>query len=90
LPAHPVLTVEAAASLLDRSKQAANEALGALAAAGIVKQVSVGKRNRAFEAVELVRLVDAFERELAIPDGGTHPGRATPTGGGRPRSQDWR
>jgi len=79
LPAHPVLTVDAAASLLKRSKQAANEALGVLATAGVVTQVSVGKRNRAFEAVELVRLVDAFERELAIREGGTRPGRPGPT-----------
>lgn len=83
LPAHPVLTVEAAATLLKRSKQAANEALGALEAAGVVKQTSIGKRYRAFEAVELVRLVDAFERELAIPEDGSSPTRPAPTGRGR-------
>ena len=83
LPAHPVLTVEAAATLLDRSKQAANQALSVLEAAEVVKQTSIGRRNRAFEAVELVHLVDAFERELAIPEDGAPPRRPAPTGRGR-------
>jgi Fic family protein len=85
LPAHPVLTVDAAATLLNRSKQAANEALSVLERASVLKQTSIGRRNRAFEAVELVRLVDAFERELAIPEDGESPRRPAPTARGRER-----
>ncbi len=47
-----------------------------------MKQTSIGRRNRAFEAVELVRLVDAFERELAIPGDGASPKRPAPTARG--------
>jgi len=78
LAAHPVVTVESAAQILGRSKQAANEALATLENAGIVKQVTLGRRNRAFEAVELVQLIDAFERELAIPEGRDKPSRPAP------------
>jgi Fic family protein len=78
LVAHPVVTVESAAQILGRSKQAVNEALATLEEAGIVKQVTLGRRNRAFEAVELVKLIDAFERELGIPEGRDKPSRPTP------------
>jgi Fic family protein len=78
LPAHPVLTVESAAEILGRSKQAANEAVAALELAGVLKQTSLGRRNRAFEAVELVKLIDAFERQLAIPEDGGPARRPSP------------
>ncbi|HEX9243983.1 MAG TPA: Fic family protein [Anaeromyxobacter sp.] len=75
LPAYPVLTAASAAKVLDRSVQAANTALAVLENAGVLKQVSLGRRNRAFEAPELLNLVSAFERELAIPDTGGSPPR---------------
>lgn len=45
----PVVTVSSAAALIDRSIQATNTALAQLVEAGILRQVSIGRRNRAFE-----------------------------------------
>jgi Fic family protein len=69
LPAYPVLTAESAAEITGRSFQAANEALAALERAGVVKKAGTARRNRAFEAPELLRLVAALERDLATSDG---------------------
>lgn len=45
----------------------------------MLKQISVGKRNRAFEAVGLLTLIDEFERTLAIPEpDGEKPSRPAP------------
>ena len=71
LPAAPVLTVATAAELTGRSFQAANQAVDRLVEAGVLVQVSVGRRNRAFEAPELVDLFTALERRLASPSGDT-------------------
>ena len=49
--------------------------------AGVLVQVSVGRRNRAFEAHELVDAFTAFERRLASPEGDTRtstPARRVP------------
>jgi hypothetical protein len=48
-----------------------------------VKGVSAGKWRRAFEAPELLGLVNAFEHDLAIPEGRLEPARPTPTRGRR-------
>ena len=71
LPAAPVLTVTTAAELTGRSFQAANQAIDRLVAAGVLVQVNVGRRNRAFEAPELVDAFTALERQLANPEGDT-------------------
>ena len=71
LPAAPVLTTTTAAELVGRSFQAANQAIGQLVEAGVLLQVNVGRRNRAFEAPELVDAFTAFERRLASPEGDT-------------------
>ena len=71
LPAAPVLTVATAAELTGRSFQAANQAMDRLVEAGALVQVSVGRRNRAFEAPELIDLFTALERQLASPTGDT-------------------
>ena len=57
LPGAPVLTVRSAADLISRSLRATNEAIARLSAAEVLTQVTVGRRNRAFEARELI---DAF------------------------------
>jgi Fic family protein len=67
LPAHPVLNAEAAQALVGGSVVAARAALNALAEAGVLKQVSVGRRNRVFEATALLQLVDELEWTLATP-----------------------
>ena len=70
LPAWPVLTVDSAARLLGRSVQAANEALAALERAGVVKVAGAVRRNRAFESPDLLQLVAAFEKDLAVSEEG--------------------
>ena len=67
LPAARVLTVATAAELTGRSFQAANQAMDRLVEAGVLVQVSVGRRNRAFEAPELIDVFTALERRLASP-----------------------
>ena len=85
LPAAPVLTTSTAAELVGRSFQATSLAMDRLVDAGVLVQVSIGRRNRAFEAYELVDAFTAFERRLASPEGDTRvspPARRTPR---RPR-----
>ena len=72
LPAAPVLTATTAAELVGRSFQATSLALERLVEAGILVQVSVGRRNRAFEAPELIDAFTALERRLASPEGDTY------------------
>ena len=71
LPAAPVLTVATAAGLTGRSFQAANQAIERLVEAGALVQINVGRRNRAFEAPELIDVFTALERQLASPAGDT-------------------
>ena len=67
----PIMTVKSATSMLGRSKPSVNDAVGRLEAVGIVKQVTVGRRNRAFEAREVIEAFADFERQLASPLGDT-------------------
>jgi Fic family protein len=67
----PVVTVNSAADLIGRSFVHTNEAVNRLAEAGILKQVTVGRRNRAFEASEVIEAFTALERQLASPAGDT-------------------
>lgn len=83
LPANPFLTSDIASKLTGRSPQAANVALTELAAAGVLKGVSAGQRRRAFEAPELLALVNGFEHDLAVPEGESKPVRPAPSRGGR-------
>ena len=71
LPASQVLTVSTATELLGRSFQAANQAVGRLMEADVLVQVTVGRRNRAFEAPELIEAFTALERQLASPEDDT-------------------
>ena len=67
----PVVTVNSAAEMVGRSFIQTNEAIQRLVDAGILKQVTVGRRNRAFEAPEIVAAFTALERQLASPEGDT-------------------
>ncbi len=81
LPAAPVLTTSAAADLIDRSFQAASQAIDRLVGAGVLTQVNVGRRNRAFETPELIEIFTALERRLASPEGDmqiSEPARRVP------------
>ncbi len=71
LPGAPVVTVTTAASLIGRTFPAANNAIRQLASVGILKQVSIGRRNRAYEAPEIINAFTALERQLASPEGDT-------------------
>ncbi|MGH2851899.1 MAG: Fic family protein [Solirubrobacteraceae bacterium] len=90
----PVMTVQSAATLIRRSGQAVNEAIPRLIEAAILRQTTVGRRNRAFEAVELIDAFTDLERQLASPTSDTRtspPTRAVPhrqRGSARPRRAD--
>lgn len=71
LPGAPVLTVQSAAELIGRSAQAANEAIARLTEAKVLSQTTVGRRNRAFEAPEVIDAFTDLERRLASSTGDT-------------------
>jgi Fic family protein len=71
LPGAPVVTVNSAANLISRSFVQTNEAIVRLVTTGILRQISVGRRNRAFEAPEIIEAFTALERRLASPEGDT-------------------
>jgi hypothetical protein len=71
LPRAPVLTVDATAALIGRTFKPANEAIDRLVAAGILRQITIGRRNRAFEAPDVIAAFTALERQLASPGGDT-------------------
>jgi hypothetical protein len=57
--------------MISRSFVQTNEAIPRLAEAGILKQVTVGRRNRAFEAPDIIAAFTDLERQLASPEGDT-------------------
>jgi hypothetical protein len=82
LPAAPVLTLTAAAQLIDRSQQAANQGLARLVEANILREVTDGRRNRVYEAPELIDAFTLLERRFASPAADTRiepPSRPVPS-----------
>lgn len=72
LPGVPLLTVDSATRLIDRSGVAAGSAVNRLAEAGILVQRNIGKqRYRIFEAPEVLELFTSLDRALASPTGDT-------------------
>ena len=71
LPGAPLVTATTASELIGRSFQATNQAIERLVGAGILAQVTLGRRNRAFEAPEVIEAFTALERLLASPGGDT-------------------
>jgi Fic family protein len=67
----PVLTVTTASELIGRSFPQTNEAISRLVEGGILSQVNVGRRNRAFEATDIIDAFTNLERQLASPEGDT-------------------
>ena len=83
LPAAPVLTVATAAELARSSFQATNLAVDRMVDAGVLVQVNVGRRNRAFEAPELIDALTALEHRMTSSLGDTltsQPTRDVPRG----------
>ncbi|HMG39961.1 MAG TPA: Fic family protein [Acidimicrobiales bacterium] len=81
LPGTPIVTVQGVAEMLGRSVTSIGEAIDRFAEAGILTQITTGRRNRAWEASEVVDAFTDFERALASPTGGTSsakPARPVP------------
>jgi len=81
LPGAPIVTVNSAADLIGRSFKATNDAIDRLVDVGILRQLSIGRRNRAFEAPSVIDQFTALERQLASPGGNTRisePSRRVP------------
>ena len=74
----PVLSTASAARATDRSFQATSQAVKRLADAGVLRQITVGRRNRAFEAPELIDTFTTLERRLASPTADTRVAAADP------------
>ncbi|MFZ0668441.1 MAG: Fic family protein [Acidimicrobiales bacterium] len=77
LPGAPIVTVNGAAELIGRTFQATNQAVARLVDTGILAQVNVGHRNRAFEAPAIIKTFTDLERRLASPTGDTRSARPT-------------
>jgi Fic family protein len=71
LPGAPMVTVHGASDLIGRSFQQTNEAIARLVQRNVLAQVSIGRRNRAFEAAEIIDAFADLERRLASPAGDT-------------------
>ncbi len=70
LPARPILDAKVAAEIAGVSYEAARLAVLALEDAGVLEPMFVGRRrNRAWEAPEVVALLDNFGWELAGANG---------------------
>jgi len=55
--------------LIRRTYPAANNAVTQLVDAGVLKQVNIARRNRAYEAPEIIPAFTDLERQLASPAG---------------------
>ncbi len=79
LPGAPILTVDGAAALIGRTFKPAADAIERLVDAGILWQVTVGRRNRAFEAPEVIAAFTDLERQLASPEADTRTSKPVRT-----------
>ena len=67
LPGAPIFTVTSAAELIDRSFERTNQALARLGEAGVIRPLTVARRNRAFEARAVIDAFSDLERQMASP-----------------------
>jgi Fic family protein len=81
LPAEPIITIARAAEMASVSNTAADNAVRALEAAGILKRLNAKRWGRVWETPDVFRLLDDFERELATPESGDEPARPAPRRG---------
>jgi hypothetical protein len=61
LPAHPVITAPVASAAINRSKPQTYQAIEQLEAAGVLRPLSEGRRNRSWEALGLLELIAGME-----------------------------
>jgi Fic family protein len=61
LPAHPILTAPVAIAATGRAKAAVYDAIGKLVTAGVLNPLSKASRNRSWEAVGLLDLIESLE-----------------------------
>lgn len=81
LPGIPILTVETAAEAIGRSRKRTTDAVNHLHDCAVLRQGTVGKRNRVFDVADLLDALSQFERRLASPAADTaiaRPTRAVP------------
>jgi hypothetical protein len=72
LPGVPLLTVQTAATLTQRSEVAASAAIRRLTDVGVLVQRNIGRhRYRVFEAPDVIGMFTALERSLASETGDT-------------------
>lgn len=69
LSAHPLLSVASASRLLGVSEEAARLALNQLAETDVLRQVTVGRRNRAWTMDDVFDLLDEFDLDMASVEG---------------------
>lgn len=81
LPAIPVLSIQTAATALRVTYPAARQAVENMEKAGVLNQITIGKRNRAWVAKEVFTLLNAFEWDIATPDDPDQERRPSPTRG---------
>jgi Fic family protein len=73
----PILSVATAMNLTRTTHKQTSEAISVLVEAEILKSMSSGKRNRVYEAPEIIAAFAALERQLASPDGDTRTSEPT-------------
>ena len=71
LPATPIVTARGVERALGVTYNAANAAIEAMVSADILTKTRSGRRNRAFEARELVDAFTDLERQMASVDDDT-------------------
>jgi Fic family protein len=72
LPGAPIVTVDSATKLINRSPARAGDAINQLVNAGVLRQRNAGRqRYRIFEATDIIELFTGLERALASPTGNT-------------------
>jgi Fic family protein len=64
LPSNPVVNVKTVSQWLEITSEAARQAILRLEKAGVLRQVTIGRRHRVWETVGLFNLLDEFERDL--------------------------
>lgn len=71
LPSTPVVSVESAARLTGRSREAARQAIAALEGAGVLYQSAKNRKSNIYAARDILDAFTSYERALAAPGGNT-------------------